>query len=160
MYINGRPYVLRESARPFKNMQEYTGIDADRLELMEMRLKVRLGEIWPMISPAPAATGCTHLALPLDLSACRPARGVYLAHRRMCWQRLAATATSCCYQMKPRRRPTPPRCAPPPLRSRLLSGDAICSRIWTLAAAQPDGAALLCAACSWCTSGRRSMRSR
>lgn len=41
VFINGQPFVLRESARPFKNMQEYTGIDAERLESMEARLKVR-----------------------------------------------------------------------------------------------------------------------
>lgn len=39
IYINGRPFVLREEERPFKNMQEYTGIDARRLEQMESRLK-------------------------------------------------------------------------------------------------------------------------
>ena len=39
VYINGRPFVLREEERPFKNMQEYTGIDARRLEQMESRLK-------------------------------------------------------------------------------------------------------------------------
>ncbi|EFN52818.1 hypothetical protein CHLNCDRAFT_26452 [Chlorella variabilis] len=39
VYINGRPYVLRESARPFKNLLEYHGIMADRLERMEARLR-------------------------------------------------------------------------------------------------------------------------
>ena len=39
IYINGRPFVLREDERPFKNMQEYTGIDVRRLEQMELRLK-------------------------------------------------------------------------------------------------------------------------
>ncbi|KAK9808828.1 hypothetical protein WJX72_004439 [[Myrmecia] bisecta] len=39
VYINGRPFVLREDERPFKNMQEYTGIDTARLEQMEARLK-------------------------------------------------------------------------------------------------------------------------
>ena len=39
IYINGRPFVLREDERPFKNMQEYTGIDVQRLEQMELRLK-------------------------------------------------------------------------------------------------------------------------
>ncbi|KAK9804170.1 hypothetical protein WJX73_008272 [Symbiochloris irregularis] len=38
VYINGQPFVLREDERPFKNMQEYRGIDAGRLELMETRL--------------------------------------------------------------------------------------------------------------------------
>lgn len=39
IYINGRPYVLREEERPFKNMQEYTGIDWARLQKMEARLR-------------------------------------------------------------------------------------------------------------------------
>lgn len=39
VYINGRPFVLREEVRPLKNMQEYAGIDAKRLEQMELRLK-------------------------------------------------------------------------------------------------------------------------
>ena len=39
IYINGRPFVLREDERPFKNMMEYTGIDVQRLEQMELRLK-------------------------------------------------------------------------------------------------------------------------
>ncbi|KAK9839780.1 hypothetical protein WJX81_000925 [Elliptochloris bilobata] len=39
IYINGKPYVLREDERPFKNMQEYSGIEASRLEQMEARLK-------------------------------------------------------------------------------------------------------------------------
>ncbi|KAK9281857.1 hypothetical protein L1049_004763 [Liquidambar formosana] len=39
IYINGKPFVLREVERPFKNMLEYTGIDRDRVERMEARLK-------------------------------------------------------------------------------------------------------------------------
>lgn len=39
VYINGRPFVLREEVRPLKNLQEYAGIDAWRLERMEARLK-------------------------------------------------------------------------------------------------------------------------
>jgi hypothetical protein len=27
LYINGRPFVLREEQRPLKNLQEYQGID-------------------------------------------------------------------------------------------------------------------------------------
>lgn len=38
VYINGRPFVLREEARPFKNLREYSGIEAYRLEQMEHRL--------------------------------------------------------------------------------------------------------------------------
>ncbi|KAG8062672.1 hypothetical protein GUJ93_ZPchr0003g17250 [Zizania palustris] len=39
VYINGKPFVLREVERPYKNMLEYTGIDRDRVERMEARLK-------------------------------------------------------------------------------------------------------------------------
>ncbi|KAG0482268.1 hypothetical protein HPP92_010352 [Vanilla planifolia] len=39
IYINGKPFVLREMERPYKNMLEYTGIDRDRVERMEARLK-------------------------------------------------------------------------------------------------------------------------
>ncbi|CAI9294825.1 unnamed protein product [Lactuca saligna] len=38
VYINGRPFVLREVERPFSNL-EYTGINRDRVERMEGRLK-------------------------------------------------------------------------------------------------------------------------
>jgi hypothetical protein len=41
IYVNGAPYVLREEGRPFKNLMEYRGIDSDRLDQMESRLKVR-----------------------------------------------------------------------------------------------------------------------
>ncbi|KAK1398683.1 Paladin [Heracleum sosnowskyi] len=39
IYINGKPFVLREVERPYKNMLEYRGIDRDRVEGMEARLK-------------------------------------------------------------------------------------------------------------------------
>ncbi|KQK14315.1 paladin [Brachypodium distachyon] len=39
IYINGKPFVLREVERPYKNMLEYTGIGRDRVERMEARLK-------------------------------------------------------------------------------------------------------------------------
>ncbi|KAH6768947.1 metal ion-binding protein [Perilla frutescens var. frutescens] len=39
IYIKGRPFVLREVERPYKNMLEYTGIDCERVERMEARLK-------------------------------------------------------------------------------------------------------------------------
>ncbi|KAL6225589.1 hypothetical protein ACLB2K_004438 [Fragaria x ananassa] len=39
IYINGKPFVLREVERPYKNMLEYTGIDRERVERMEARLK-------------------------------------------------------------------------------------------------------------------------
>ncbi|KAF7818056.1 paladin-like isoform X1 [Senna tora] len=39
IYINGKPFVLREVERPYKNMLEYTGIDRERVEKMEARLK-------------------------------------------------------------------------------------------------------------------------
>ncbi|CAG9460890.1 unnamed protein product [Pedinophyceae sp. YPF-701] len=39
VYINGNPYVLRDEERPFKNLQEYSGITGGRIEDMEARLK-------------------------------------------------------------------------------------------------------------------------
>lgn len=39
IFINGRPYVLRDELRPFKNMREYTGITASTLEKMEERFR-------------------------------------------------------------------------------------------------------------------------
>lgn len=39
IYINGKPFVLREVERPYKNMLEYTGIERERVERMEARLK-------------------------------------------------------------------------------------------------------------------------
>ncbi|KAI4378225.1 hypothetical protein MLD38_015734 [Melastoma candidum] len=39
IYINGKPFVLREVERPYKNMLEYSGIDQERVEKMEARLK-------------------------------------------------------------------------------------------------------------------------
>ncbi|KAF1002509.1 uncharacterized protein LOC141701120 [Apium graveolens] len=39
IYINGKPFVLREVERPYKNMLEYRGIDRERVEGMEARLK-------------------------------------------------------------------------------------------------------------------------
>ncbi|KAK8341064.1 hypothetical protein V6Z12_A08G140900 [Gossypium hirsutum] len=39
IYINGKPFVLREIERPYKNMLEYSGIDCERVERMEARLK-------------------------------------------------------------------------------------------------------------------------
>ncbi|KAK4271120.1 hypothetical protein QN277_019857 [Acacia crassicarpa] len=39
IYINGKPFVLREVERPYKNMLEYTGIGCERVEKMEARLK-------------------------------------------------------------------------------------------------------------------------
>ena len=38
LYINGKPYVVREADQPFCNV-EYTGIDRSRVEDMEVRLK-------------------------------------------------------------------------------------------------------------------------
>ena len=38
-YVRGAPHVLRDAARPFKNMREYVGISSRRLEAMEARLK-------------------------------------------------------------------------------------------------------------------------
>jgi hypothetical protein len=38
IYINGRPFVLRDVEKPFSNL-EYTGINRERVEQMEFRLK-------------------------------------------------------------------------------------------------------------------------
>ena len=43
IYINGRPFVVREADKPFANL-EYTGIDRQRVEEMESRLKVDILE--------------------------------------------------------------------------------------------------------------------
>jgi hypothetical protein len=53
VYINGLPFVLREQQRPMKNLQEYAGIDAERLERMEARLKQ------DVLTEAGAAHACT-----------------------------------------------------------------------------------------------------
>ena len=37
VFINGVPHVLRDATRPLGNMQEYSGIDAQRVEEMERR---------------------------------------------------------------------------------------------------------------------------
>jgi hypothetical protein len=39
VYINQKPFVLREAANPFENLKTYHGISAERLESMEARLK-------------------------------------------------------------------------------------------------------------------------
>jgi Inositol hexakisphosphate len=44
LYINGAPYVLREAAGAYRNMQEYSGIDGGRLEALEARLKAEAKE--------------------------------------------------------------------------------------------------------------------
>lgn len=62
IYINGRPFVLREDERPFKNLQEYTGIDVRRLEQMELRLKNDILQVclshMPLHMPCTAPTLC------------------------------------------------------------------------------------------------------
>ena len=39
VYLNNRPFVLRELAHPFRNMKDFAGIDYQRLEKIEARLK-------------------------------------------------------------------------------------------------------------------------
>jgi len=39
VYVNSRPFVLRELEQPFANMSDFQGIDAARLEGIEERLK-------------------------------------------------------------------------------------------------------------------------
>lgn len=52
LYINGRPFVVREADKPFANL-EYTGIDRERVESMEARLKQDvLAEVWRAGCPA------------------------------------------------------------------------------------------------------------
>jgi protein-tyrosine phosphatase len=40
LYINGRPFVLREVASPFRNVGAYSGVSVERLESMEERLRL------------------------------------------------------------------------------------------------------------------------
>lgn len=42
IFINGRPFVLRDQERPFKNMREYTGITADTLERVRSKYLMAL----------------------------------------------------------------------------------------------------------------------
>lgn len=66
IYINGRPFVLREDERPFKNLQEYTGIDVRRLEQMELRLKNDILQVCLFLLkpwPCTAAILCRKLRL-------------------------------------------------------------------------------------------------
>lgn len=44
IYINGRPFVLRDADSPFENIRSYAGISSQRLELMEQRLKADILE--------------------------------------------------------------------------------------------------------------------
>lgn len=39
VYLNGTPYVLRESTKPMQNIRAYYGMNSQRLEKMEERLK-------------------------------------------------------------------------------------------------------------------------
>lgn len=39
MYLNGYPYVLRDYADPLQNMVSFLGINTERLEKLEERLK-------------------------------------------------------------------------------------------------------------------------
>lgn len=39
MYINGTPYCLRRESYSLRNMKDYGGISASRLEILEDRLK-------------------------------------------------------------------------------------------------------------------------
>jgi Inositol hexakisphosphate len=55
LYINGTPYVLREASGAYTNMKEYSGIDGQRLEELEARLK---GEV---LGEAAAAGGRVHV---------------------------------------------------------------------------------------------------
>jgi len=39
IYINNRPFVLRDQQHPFRNLRDFQGIDYKRLEMVEKRLK-------------------------------------------------------------------------------------------------------------------------
>ncbi|KAI5184543.1 hypothetical protein NEHOM01_0218 [Nematocida homosporus] len=45
IYINSRPYVLRDKQAPFSNIRSFMGISYTRLEEMEMRLKLDIIEM-------------------------------------------------------------------------------------------------------------------
>lgn len=38
-YLNARPFVLRELKHPFRNMDEFKGVSAERLDAIELQLK-------------------------------------------------------------------------------------------------------------------------
>ena len=44
IYINNRPFVLRDRDSPFENIRSYAGISATRIEQMELRLKADIAE--------------------------------------------------------------------------------------------------------------------
>jgi hypothetical protein len=58
IYINGRPFVLRDVERPFSNL-EYTGINRERVEQMEFRLKEDI------LQEASRYVGCQYCFLPV-----------------------------------------------------------------------------------------------
>jgi protein-tyrosine phosphatase len=98
IYINGKPFVLREVERPYKNMLEYTGIDRERVERMEGRLKEdilreseryqgaimviyetddgKIVEAWEQVSPDVVQT-------PLDVFRCLEADGFPVKYARV-----------------------------------------------------------------------------
>ena len=73
VYINGRPYVLREDERPYKNLQEYSGIDYQRLQRMEARGRPACGCAYPAHALVVAVT--TDNARGRPRMGCRSASG-------------------------------------------------------------------------------------
>lgn len=85
IYISGQPYVLREESRPFKNLLEYRGIDAERLDQMEQRLKNDVVEeavkeggriLVTLETSAPAPPGAAAVSLPPVIEEGIPAVGI------------------------------------------------------------------------------------
>ncbi|XP_042502198.1 paladin isoform X1 [Macadamia integrifolia] len=98
IYINGKPFVLREVERPYKNMLEYTGIDRERVERMEARLKEDIlreserygGAIMVIhetndgqIFDAWEHVNCGSIQTPLEVYRCLEAEGLPIKYARV-----------------------------------------------------------------------------
>lgn len=91
IYINGRPYVVREADKPFANL-EYTGIDRERVEQMEARLKQDvLQEVGGRLLPMGRGAGS----------------GGWQPGRRLALGRLSSPAARCCRCHMRQRTPLP-----------------------------------------------------
>eukprot|EP00775_Hariotina_reticulata_P011247 gene11247-11396_t len=84
VYINGLPFVLREQQRPMKNLQEYAGIDAERLERMEARLKQDvLAEAGELIDMWETLSGASAVQTPAEVYASLAAEGFPVQYLRV-----------------------------------------------------------------------------
>ncbi|KAJ4969553.1 hypothetical protein NE237_016254 [Protea cynaroides] len=98
IYINNKPFVLREVERPYKNMLEYTGIDRERVERMEGRLKediIRESERYGsaimvihetddgQIFDAWEHVNCGSIQTPLEVYRCLVAEGLPIKYARV-----------------------------------------------------------------------------